>query len=86
MINKMNTAQKLLIILLFVGVSVNAQKDTINLKEVEITSNRISLPFSKTSRTINLITANDIVNSSATNVADLLQNIVGIDVRRRGID
>ena len=82
----MNTAQKLLIILLFVGVSVNAQKDTINLKEVEITSNRISLPFSKTSRTINLITANDIVNSSATNVADLLQNIVGIDVRRRGID
>ncbi len=82
----MNTAQKLLIILLFVGVSVNAQKDTIKLKEVEITSNRISLPFSKTSRTINLITANDITNSSATNVADLLQNIVGIDVRRRGID
>jgi len=84
----MNTIQKLFILLLCVSTSVKAQKsnDTINLKEVSITSNRIMLPFSKTSRSITLITSKDIANSSATNVADLLQNIVGVDVRRRGID
>jgi len=84
----MNTIQKLFILLLCVSTSIKAQKsnDTIKLKEVSITSNRITLPFSKTSRSITLITSKDIVNSSATNVADLLQNIVGVDVRRRGID
>ncbi len=84
----MNITHKLVIILLCIATSINAQNnvDTIKLKEVSIASNRISLPFSKTSRTITLITSEDIVKSSATNVADLLQNVAGIDVRRRGID
>ncbi len=84
----MNITHKLVIILLCIATSINAQNnvDTIKLKEVSIASNRISLPFSKTSRTITLITSEDIVKSSATNVADLLQNFAGIDVRRRGID
>jgi len=84
----MKIALKLLVVFLLINTSVKAQKsnDTIKLKEVSIASNRISLPFSKTSRSITLITSNDIVNSSATNVADLLQNVVGVDVRRRGVD
>lgn len=82
----MKVACKLLFILLFVGVSMYAQKDTIKLKEVSITTNRIILPFSKNSRAITLITSNEIKNSSSTNVADLLQNIIGIDIRRRGVD
>ena len=82
----MNIACKLLILLLFIGTSIKAQQDTIKLKEVSITSNRITLPFSKNSRTITLITANDISKSAATNVADLLQNVIGVDVRRRGVD
>jgi len=82
----MNVACKLLISLLFIGTSIKAQQDTIKLKEVSITSNRITLPFSKNSRTITLITANDISKSAATNVADLLQNVIGVDVRRRGVD
>ncbi len=60
------------------------KRDTLN--EIIITSNRITLPFSKTSRTITLITPDEIVKSAANNVADLLQNVAGIDVRRRGID
>jgi iron complex outermembrane receptor protein len=62
------------------------KKDTVKLKEVVITSNRISVPFSKTSRTINLITSEDILKSSTTNVPDLLQSVTGVDVRRRGVD
>ncbi|MCF6168921.1 TonB-dependent receptor [Lutibacter sp.] len=82
----MKIIYNLSVVLLFFSISINAQKDTIKLKEVSITSNRISLPFSKTSRTITLITANDIVESSAKNIEDLLQTVAGIDVRRRGID
>lgn len=82
----MKIIYKLSVVLLFFSISINAQKDTIKLKEVSITSNRISLPFSKTSRTITLITANDIIESSAKNIEDLLQTVAGIDVRRRGID
>ncbi|MBP1840351.1 TonB-dependent receptor plug domain-containing protein [Formosa algae] len=54
------------------------------LDEVIITSSRIELPFSKNSRSINIITAEDIKASAATNVADLLQQVAGVDIRRRG--
>ena len=53
---------------------------------VVITSSRIDLPFSKNSRTITVISSEDIEKNTATNVADLLQTVAGIDVRRRGID
>ncbi|MDO9039022.1 MAG: TonB-dependent receptor plug domain-containing protein, partial [Lutibacter sp.] len=76
----------LLLLLSIFSNSANAQKDTVKLKEVEVTSNRISLPFSKTSRTITIITNDDLTKSAATNLADVLQNVAGIDIRRRGID
>ncbi|MFK5959123.1 MAG: TonB-dependent receptor [Lutibacter sp.] len=77
---------KIFLLILFFTTSIHAQKDTIKLKEVAVTSNRITLPFSKNSRTITLISSDEILYSPATNVADLLQSIAGIDVRRRGID
>ena len=76
----------LLIILIFFNIKINAQNDTIKLKEVIISTNRISLPSFKTSRTITLITIEDIQKSTATNVSDLLQQVGGVDVRRRGLD
>ena len=76
----------LLIILIFFNIKINAQNDTIKLKEVIISTNRISLPSFKSSRTISLITIEDIQKSTATNVSDLLQQVGGIDVRRRGLD
>ena len=82
----MKISIRIICVLLFTCASIYAQNDTIKLKEVEITSNRITLPFSKESRTITLITADDILKAPATNVADLLQNVAGIDVRRRGVD
>lgn len=83
----MKLSNKILFILLFNCAAMMAQKkDTIQLKEVAITSNRISIPFEKNSRSIVLITADEIQNSPADNIADLLQQIAGIDVRTRGVD
>jgi vitamin B12 transporter len=66
---------------------INAQENKPkidSLQEVIITSSRIDLPFSKNSRTIQLITAEDMKKAGVTNVADALQQIAGIDIRRRG--
>ena len=61
---------------------VISKRDT--LKEIIITSTRIELPFKKDSRTMTIINAETIQNSAATNVADLLQQVAGVDIRRRG--
>lgn len=82
----MKICYSLLMVLSILSTSAIAQKDTVKLKEVEVTSNRITLPFSKTSRTITILNRDDIAKSPATNLADLLQNVTGVDIRRRGID
>lgn len=77
----------LLIAVLFCATQVKAQEDVVKrdtLKEVIITSTRIDLPFKENSRTIEVISSKDIKNSAATNVADLLQQVAGVDIRRRG--
>ncbi|MCD6543031.1 MAG: TonB-dependent receptor [Flavobacteriaceae bacterium] len=67
--------------------NVFSQKNKIEkLDEIILTSNRIKVPFSENSRTIHIISREDIQNSTANNVADLLQQFTGVDVRRRGID
>jgi iron complex outermembrane receptor protein len=55
-----------------------------NLDSITLTSARIDLPFKENSRTLNIITTADIKNSAAVNVADLLQQVAGVDIRRRG--
>ena len=55
------------------------------LDEVVVSSEKINLPFSKKFRTIKIITNEEIINSPATNLSDLLQEISGIDIRRRGV-
>jgi len=77
----------LLFTVLFFALQIKAQKETVKrdtLKEVIITSSRIDLPFKENSRTINIITSKDIKNSAAITVADLLQQVAGVDIRRRG--
>ena len=66
---------------------VNAQENKQNtdtLNEVIVNSSRIDLPFKKNSRTIEIITSEDLKKSGVSNVADALQQIAGIDIRRRG--
>lgn len=80
------TLNKYTYLFLFSTFSIWAQEtiksDT--LSEVIVSSTRIDLPFSKNSRTIQLITSEQIKQSGVTNVADLLLLVSGVDVRRRG--
>lgn len=62
------------------------EKKMENLDEIILTSNRIEVPFSENSRTIHVISTEDIQNSTSNNVADLLQQFTGVDIRRRGVD
>ena len=73
-----------LFLLLIFNISVS-QQDTTNLKEVIVSKSKLEIPFSKNFRTVTVISSNYIKNSPATNVSDLLQEITGIDVRRRGV-
>lgn len=75
--------------MLLVGAfQVQAQEDDTvkidSLSEVVVIANRINLPFKENSRTINIVTSAQIKNSAAVNVADLLQQVAGVDIRRRG--
>jgi len=73
-----------LLILLLSNLSIS-QDQTTNLDEVVVLSSKLDLPFSKNFRTVNIISSEDIKNSPVTNVSDLLQEITGVDVRRRGV-
>jgi len=65
-------------------VSFSQEKEIQKLDTIVIKSSRIDLPFKENSRTIHIITSKVIKNSAATNVADLLQQVAGVDIRRRG--
>lgn len=75
---------------LSIVIKINAQnpsakqQDTTALGEVIINSTRINLPFKENSRTISVITSEDIKKSATNNIADLLQQMAGLDIRRRG--
>lgn len=82
----MKTKFALIALLLSVFIG-HAQQEPVkmdSLQEVIITSTRIDLPFKENSRTIDIISSEDIKNSATTNVADLLQQVAGVDIRRRG--
>ncbi|MFD2551331.1 TonB-dependent receptor plug domain-containing protein [Bizionia sediminis] len=75
-----------LLLLVTIKTSLAQESPQQALDSVVITSSRIDLPFKENSRTISIITSTDIKNSATTNVADLLQQVAGVDVRRRGAD
>lgn len=73
-------------LLALLSITIQAQdlEQEQKLDSVIITSSRIELPFKENSRTITVISSSDIKNSAATNVADVLQQVAGVDIRRRG--
>lgn len=64
-----------------------AQTDstTIRLDKIIVNSNRIQIPFSENSRTINIITREQIANTPAQSIPELLQYVAGVDIRQRGV-
>ena len=63
-----------------------SQEKKVALDSIIINSTRISLPFKDNSRTIKVITSVQIKQSATTNIADLLQQVAGVDIRRRGLN
>lgn len=57
---------------------------TKKLSEVIVYSSRIDLPLSENSRSIQLISKEEIQQSGVNTVVDLLQQVAGLDIRRRG--
>ncbi len=78
----------LFVLSFFSSYNVLAQQasEAQKLDSVTITSTAIELPFKKNSRTITLISSEVIKQSPATNLAELLQQEAGIDVRRQGVN
>jgi iron complex outermembrane receptor protein len=72
------------ILMLHLNLFSQENKTPQELDTIVIKSTRIDLPFKENSRTITVITTQDIKNSAATNVADILQQVAGVDIRRRG--
>ncbi|MDB4178592.1 TonB-dependent receptor [Flavobacteriaceae bacterium] len=78
----------LLVLSIFSSFNVLAQQpsEAQTLDSITITSTAIELPFKKNSRTITLISSEVIKQSPATNLAELLQQEAGIDIRRQGVN
>lgn len=74
----------LLLFLSFFGQAQETQYLSENLDEVVVSAQRIEIPFSKDSRSIMVITAETIKLNPAASVAELLQQVAGLDIRQRG--
>lgn len=70
----------------FFSILVSNAQELDTLGNVVVSSSRIELPFKENSRTIHIITAAELKKIGITNVADALQQLAGVDVRRQGIN
>ena len=78
----------LLFFAVFWTLSITAQTNiasTNTLKEVVISSSRIDLALRDNDRSITIISKEQIEQSAAPTVVDVLQQVAGIDIRRRGM-
>ena len=56
------------------------------LNEVVVSSPRLNIPFSEDSKSVTVITAEQIANTAVTSLADLLRFQAGVDVLQQGIE
>lgn len=74
-------------LLLFPFGMLSAQQDTLpalDLPNILISDNRLEIRFSEVSRSLDVITAEQIRSAPVVSVAELLQYVAGVDVRQRG--
>lgn len=74
----------ILLLTLSLSISAIAQED-LELEEILITDNRISIPLSETDRNIQIITKSEIQARPVQSIEELLSTVSGIDIRQRGI-
>ena len=70
--------------ILFCIAGPSRAQDTLELPEVVVSDNRMDIPFSQQSRSLQIIRRAEIEASPANSVAELLQYVAGLDVRQRG--
>ncbi|KQK25721.1 TonB-dependent receptor [Chryseobacterium aquaticum] len=70
--------------LLTTSICINAQEKTAEIDSIEIQGKFISTPYKNANQNISVITKADILNSPATSIDEILQQIPGMDIRRRG--
>ncbi|WP_288375826.1 TonB-dependent receptor [uncultured Chryseobacterium sp.] len=63
---------------------VNAQEKTTDIESIEFQGKFISTPYKSANQNISVITREDIVNSAAKSIDEILQQVPGMDIRRRG--
>lgn len=77
------------IIMMLLTISTTAQMNgdssSIKIDEVIIQANRLQLPVSENSNTVNIITRQQLENNPVHSVAEALQNVAGLDIRQRGV-
>jgi vitamin B12 transporter len=64
----------------------DAQNIKHQLPNVVVTASRIPVVFSDLTRSVQIITAEEIKNAPVTNLQDLLQYVLGVDVKQRGVE
>jgi len=69
---------------LFITISVFTQDKTYNMDEIVVSSGRIPITFSNLSRSVKVLSAEEIKSVPVNNIADLLKHISGVDLRTRG--
>ncbi len=76
----------LTIVIGMLAMNVFAQTDTLygDFSQIVIHEQRLGIPFKQSSRSIDIVTEEVIKASSANNVAELLNDVAGVDVRQRG--
>lgn len=72
--------------LLLFGANLTAQSDSTDqiLKETTVLAQRIQLPFSQESRTVQVLHREQLKSMPVRSISEALQSISGIDVRQRG--
>ena len=62
----------------------NSDMDTLftrKLKEIILSSNRLETPLTQNSKTVQVLTADQVRLSGVTHVVDLLQQVAGVDIK-----
>ncbi|GEN69828.1 TonB-dependent receptor plug domain-containing protein [Chryseobacterium rhizosphaerae] len=63
---------------------VQAQENTTDIESIEFQGKFISTPYKSANQNISVITKEDIAHSAARSIDEILQQVSGMDIRRRG--
>lgn len=79
MIKKLGTA-----VFLGTALTIQAQEKTTDIDVIEVQGKFIATPYKNANQNITVITKEDIANSPAKSIDEILQQVPGMDIRRRG--